>query len=526
MRHQFVLAYSCYENKMKVLLDGKTPLASDSVVLQYTNEPFEQWCDVILDLLYRELFEDYTLVYIGRSEEAEILQRNVEQHQHCQQLIYQGFQCNSSLQERMIALSKILKEGKTPRLPPIQRTIVFCGMQSQLNRLASQIQSLDVSNQYCRLNFIMEEYPPSTKQDVIFLAESLEDAERIQFENSINTYAFILIEGNCSRFVKSHHGYFIYQYDKHAIFESVFACLLFIPLKECFSKYLNALIERTRAPDQRKRLVELLIVKPRAFVSCDTKVEVGHSIPLVIEMLPQNAAIPELSFECQIQGIVNCTQKRIYGEKEGQTQILVFEKGEFEPLGSLEISVFVRNRIKQLTLSESFHDCGEGDTFQLTYKYLPDDADNASSIQWYSDYPEVAKVTPRGVVHAIASGECQIFCTAEHISTSCKVRCRPYLRAIQLKGEADGGIIHLDVGERREIEWELKPASAYDHHISMASQNMMVVNVVKQTLIGVSNGTTTVMIENNTHGIRREIQVTVGVLEEEQPKKKRFFGLF
>ena len=106
--YTYFITYSCYTRKMTVLLNGKEPLSRNSAILQYMNEPFYRWCGVLPELLYRELGEDYRVVYTGRQEEAEILKTIFRQYPHCLALEIRDFELQKPLQERMIALSRLM----------------------------------------------------------------------------------------------------------------------------------------------------------------------------------------------------------------------------------------------------------------------------------------------------------------------------------------------------------------------------------------------------------------------------------
>lgn len=523
--HQFVLEYSCYDNRLKVLLDGVTPLTRESAVMQYAGRPFYDWCEVILGCLYREIFEDYALLYIGRDEEAEILHECAEKDAHCRQWAHREPQYAMSLQERMQALSKWIRPYQAPALPPVHREITFCANRAQLARFCSRIQQLKVQNPYCHLTFEMKEYPDSAEQDAIYLAEDFGGAERVLREKRAGPYAFILVEGEQTGFLAVRDRFFLYGFREEDFFEAVFRALLLFPLLACFRQYMQALIRKTGQIGRKERLIKLLIVKPYALVTSQAQIEIGCSIPLDVRMIPPDAPVPEFVFECRMPGIVECTQTRIYGRQEGATQVLVYEKGEFSPVGTLNLTVFRRNRITQLTISDDFRDCGEGDTFYLTCAYAPEDADNADAIEWYSENPDIIEVTDEGCVHAVACGECRVFCVAERVSASCMVRSRPYLTHIRFKDDLETGCVHMEVGERRTVECEMEPPLPHDGRLILASRNLMVANVSGWTIIGVSDGVTEVVVENNTHRVQRVIRVSVGTPERDRPRRRRFFGL-
>lgn len=142
--YTYFITYSCYTRKMTVLLNGKETLSRNSAILQYMNEPFYRWCGVLPELLYRELGEDYRVVYTGRQEEAEILRNIFRQYPHCLALEIRDFELQKPLQERMIALSRLMKEKNLPRLPQRVISAAFTGKKKTLEKWKPLLQELDV----------------------------------------------------------------------------------------------------------------------------------------------------------------------------------------------------------------------------------------------------------------------------------------------------------------------------------------------------------------------------------------------
>ena len=134
MEYTYHITYSCYTRKMQILLNDKDVLSQSSSVIQYMNEPFYVWCEQILPLLYRELGESFHLIFTGRDEEAEILRSMAAGLPFCLSVETRSFGVPASLQERMIALSRFMKESGIPALPPIRIQAVFVGSPKALNK--------------------------------------------------------------------------------------------------------------------------------------------------------------------------------------------------------------------------------------------------------------------------------------------------------------------------------------------------------------------------------------------------------
>ena len=62
MHYIYHITYSCYDQAMTILLNDKR-ISNSSSLLQYMGEPFECWCEVLPEILAREVGEDFTFIY-------------------------------------------------------------------------------------------------------------------------------------------------------------------------------------------------------------------------------------------------------------------------------------------------------------------------------------------------------------------------------------------------------------------------------------------------------------------------------
>ena len=97
-------------------------------------------------------------------------------------------------------------------------------------------------------------------------------------------------------------------------------------------------------------------------------------------------------------------------------------------LGSTSFSVWTTTQPPQLVtsiiLNETFLNLHLGETRELTATVLPDDANN-KAVTWKSSNSDVATVDGKGLVTAIADGNCTITCTAKDgsgVKANCEVK--------------------------------------------------------------------------------------------------------
>ena len=528
--YTYFISYSCYMRKMTVLLNDREPLSRNSAILQYMNEPFYRWCSVLPELLYRELGEDYRVVYTGRPEEAEILKIIFGSYPHCLALETRDFELQKPLQERMIALSRLMKEKNLPLLPRRIISTVFTGRKITLDRWKPLLRELDVKNQYCSISVHTMEWAESVRTDrdtVLFaLCATQEEQEEALKRLQNRRYAFLLTEAGQTGFQSVTQCCFLYGITENDFFPVIFDCLLLFPLAECFAEYASDLRRSVRDVQTGRKLDGLLAVKPCIYVKAPDRIERGTSVPFTIETEPEGLAISGLTFEYQLPGIVTCNAQRVFGEKAGKTKVRIFEKGSAEPLSELSFEVYTRHRIRELLLSDYSKTIGVGDILRLTCSWQPEDADNTDRLQWYSDLERVAVVTADGNVKALSPGVCRIYCTAEQVSAFCIVEVKPYLTGFSLPFDQSVPL-HLAVGETRQIRCHMEPEGAIDGRLIFSSTDLMAVNARDGQITGVADGEADIIVENASKRFREQFHVVVGMGNPSpKPPKKKFFGLF
>ena len=526
MEYTYFISYSCYTNEMSVLLNGKSVVSKNSGILQYMNEPFYNWCTRLPDSLYRELGENYDVVYMGRTEEMNILRKVFGDYPHCRTVTTRQYVLSKSVQERMIELSKIIRESSLNRLPGETIPVVFVGTKEASQRWKNYIGQLDVKNQYCSVVVRMEMNPSNVHDDeVVFYLDDGTQEKNIEMISYRHNYMFVLDENIDAGFAGADENRFRYGIDQKSFFDVIFGCLLLFPLAESFSTYAKNMERYVKDTQVKRKIQALLSVKPCIYISAEKQIEKGCSVPLNVQTEPEGAAIPGLVFEYQVPDIVECTYQRVLAHNPGKTRVLVYEKGTAEPVAELRFEVYERNRIASIDLSDYSLVVGVGDRFGMSCQYLPEDADNVDKLQWYSSDETVAEVSSTGFVTARAPGKCRIYCAAEKISQYCELEVKPYLQELELLFD-EYQPVQLEVGEKWEIPYSLSPGNAIDGELIFTSSNLLVANLSENVITGDKAGEADIVVENAGGKFRKSFHVIVGGGEEPEPqpvKKKRLW---
>ena len=474
------------------------------------NEPLYKWSDKLLDLLYREIEEDYELHFTAREEESQIISLKAQNYIHCTRFVAYQPQINKSLQDRMLGLSRLIKENHITTLPPLTINATFIGNSKTLNEFKEDIDQLEIKNQFVSVSFstLQRESVSSLRENdlPIYLMDRTSDNQMPEI--AFTKYAFMCVLSDKTELLGIKNRICSYAFQREEFFDVIFRCFLLFPLAEAFSSYARALLQCIRQPDTQLRIRELLAEKPILNITTEREIELGTSVPLRITSSPVGFKTPELAFQYQPDGIVECTQQRITAIKAGDVVVFVFEKGEAEPSATLHLTVIKRNRIRVITLSDYSLLMGKGDSYTISMEFEPDDADNVSKIQWYSDNENIAKVD-NGYVQTVGIGECTIWCAAEKVSTNCHVVCKPYLSDIILPAELQHEEVVLCLGEKIPLNIQCVPVDSIDGKLKISSSNLLVVTIENNCLVAGGLGTSVISIESSRGRIKKSIHMTV-----------------
>jgi len=495
------------------------------------SEPFYCWADKLLQLLYSELGEDFTLVFIGRREEAAIISVLAQEFPHCLKCETASPQINMSLQERMVELSRMLKAKSIRQIAPMHIGVSFFIPENEYDSIGRLIDQLEVKNQYCIVDFskiIQNRLSTTCGDDVsIFIFDDIDSFRQTQHLSSRCKYLFVLIRGNASGFISLIGNQYLFGFTEQTFFDVVFNCLMLFPLAECFSEYARNLMRSLDSDADVLQIRALLAEKPVVTVKAQSEIELGRSVPLEVSVFPGGYTTPALSFEYQMPGIVECSQQHVYGKAEGSVAVLCFERGEVEPVAELNFIVKKRNRVEKIMLSDYELGLGVGDRHRLEMRVYPEDADNLSCLKWYSDNDSVASVNQSGVVTASGRGDCKIYCAAEKAFSVCLVKSKPYAESISLSEVCSADTIQMCAGETIDMAIRVEPADAHDGNLKISSTNYLVANVRDGVITAVEDGEADIYIKSTGGRISKKIHVLVGSHKSDTKKKqRRFFGFF
>ncbi len=507
--------YNPYSCSSQILINGKPPSDYSSLV-QYMNEPLYTWCEQLFDLLYNEINDDFSLIFTGRKLDADVLKILSADSKNCISFTHMSFITDVPLQKRMILLNDIIKKSSIN----VQKQKIDVDFIILDKIFDNYISKIEIRNRFC---FVEKNVGSACNSRYAFILCS--DFSTIDRTNAIFTFALKI--GKKTGLVSYKNNVCYMETTQNDIFETIFNCFLFVPLCDAFYTCISSQSwSKNIAYTDGFRV--LTAIKPLTKVELPDEIELNRSVPIKISTEPPTDSIPEIRFEYDKSGIVNCTNQRIEGLREGIVNILLYETGSNQAFAFKQVRVIKRNRITSLMLPENKFILGEGDTNNLTVNYFPENADNSDKIEWLSTNTVVATVSDNGRIRAISVGHCQIICSAENISARTEVEVRPYLKDIIIENITDE-FVEITLDKDIELSLSLIPANAIDNSFKVISSNSLIVNTFGTTIHPVSVGEADVEIVNSSGRIKKSIRFNVvkkSKSKVDNRKKKSFWDIF
>lgn len=510
-----------YTQKLRVLINGEA-VSEYSNLKKYMDEPFCYWCDRILDGIFEECNRgDFSLHFSSRKEELAIMQVFANSYPHCVQYSSSLNVRSDTLQHRMTQLNQLIRmSNEHPRVS--SKRVLFVLPQS-FRHLEKDLRDMEVRNSFCQIDSSIAYYHefPIGKQnvDTIILLSDEKAIPEYMSRLSINTgFGIQVNHTGVASFLGKNADMFIYQTTNDLLFQTIFECLMLIPLLDIFRSCI-ATLSSDFARDNKESIAELQSVTANVVPVPENQViEKGRSVRIQFQsdITGYEINLSQLRFSYKKNGLIRCNGFFVEGLQEGSSTLYVYKEGENDPCASVDFKVIVRNRIQKLQLEESRIYIGEGDQARLNYTYLPVNADNASLIEWHSDNADVATIDSYGNLHGIKRGSCTIRCIAEQVSASCNCIVKPHLKHITV----DATELEMIYGEEKSIQVKLSPEDCIDDEIVISSMDMRTVNVVGQTIKAVGLGVTRVVVQNKQETVRAEIRVSV-MTEKEFRQRQR-----
>lgn len=519
------IEYNPYIPQLHVIIDGLQP-PEFSRLIQYSDEDIGLWAHEIVDTIYAEVRDDFILLFTGTEQDAAVIRFVCEKCKNCIGFKYNNFQISDSLPKRMGKLNQLIKKAgiTTYAKTVIDATFLIPPAQQQY---LEDIMSIDINNTFCAVRIstigLKSQYEDDCNSVLFVLCENAEEGAQYLKKMSIQKPAFLLVLGNSNGVLSITRDSWVIETTKEQLFTTIFDCFIQMPLVSAFRKCAMSIQGGNKIV---KELKLIMGTEPIVNIATDKEVEVGKSIRVITTQEPEIGTIPKLIYKIRNQQIASCDGLSIYGLAEGNCVLEVYKSGSKQPFFTKNISVYKRNRITRLILSDDTLLIGVSDRKRIALDYYPSDADNIDRITWQSTDEKVLTIDASGNVCAVSPGTCRIICTAENVSAQCLCTVKPYLEDLvfDFSSDEDGNIFMTPLQEL-VITAERIPCDCIDGELTISSTNSDVVNVANSTLYAKNSGKATITIQNSSARISRSFNVVVSK-HKQQKKKTGFFSKF
>ena len=246
-----------------------------------------------------------------------------------------------------------------------------------------------------------------------------------------------------------------------------------------------------------------------AVASSEKEVAVGQTISLTASVLPEDAAMQDVTWASQDEKIATVDGNgNVTGVKRGNARITATAKDGSNIRAS--ISIQVTQNAEEITLDKTELTVDAGRSAVLKATVLPKDTNN-KNVVWTSSDENVARVNADGRVTGVALGECEITCTDKKTGTvqaSAAVHVQQPVTKVAF-GEAP--VVYA--GETAQLTWTTEPANASNPAVTFKAGNEKVLTVSEDgTITGIKAGETWVTV-TSTDGSNRQAKIKVRVYQ-------------
>lgn len=477
-------------------LDDK-PLSPYSELNNYMKEPFLSWASKLLDAAEREINDDYCLEVVSESFEALFLEGMQNDFDSCKEYRTASFQVNTSTSERFDLIRKLASKYAVNYSLEAFKLPVYTDVQLSLD--ATMVESV-------------------TLEDAKLIVTKEKEIKN-QLSAALEGSIILLISDKSVVTAIGNQKYIweICESDLDKVVNCIIDRFVKTPVIVKISELLKNVMD-TMNDEDKKTLNLATEIDPFLAISELPEIEVGHSVTLGVEMIPEGTELPNLRIVAQNESIISIDGLSITALMPGTTNIDIYRAEENIPFARKCVKTYQDNFVKKIELSLSAGKMGIGRKQEVSIALIPEDAEDINSVEWSVDNTDVIKVSQDGVVTALKDGVATITATTTKASSSISVKVLPNISNI-VSTVAQS---HLYVGQTEPISVSVEPNNCFDSSYEWKSSDKSVAIVDKlddgQTVIratGIGNCTLTCVAKEGG------CSTTCNVLVESTFKKER-----
>ena len=251
---------------------------------------------------------------------------------------------------------------------------------------------------------------------------------------------------------------------------------------------------------------EYVPVQSVSFDSTDITIALGKELTLTAKITPSNATVQDITWTSSNEEVVTVDENgKITTLTTGQTIIRATVEDKYA-----EVLVNVYREVEALYADQVRYELLVGETANITYKIVPEDA-TYRSVTFESSNEEVATVSSTGVITAVSCGEADITIMSSNVKVTAKVIVSVLNEKIPITSmEFEQEVYNVYTGYYKQLNLIFGPEEANSGKIiTYASSDESVAKVDQYGYLKTYNEGVATITAINQDGIQAECVVNV-----------------
>ncbi len=446
--------YDAFSGTLKFLVNEQ-PLPGISRLTQFQKQPFSVWCRQLFEVVYDEMNDDYTIIYVGRSCESKMLAFYSRENRHCRSFTTHIPEISDSALKRLKKLHMLCQNGLMFQKQTVDVYVVSDFPEEDVKALFKK-----ALPKLCYCVFQVRCYPPDQWKRIhkpffaLFSSRAGATDREIMQESTVENFIIRLADTTAFRGV-SGMSYLdeVCDMDLPMVVQEKLEFSLFPQiLRQAMS---GIKIEPSHA--QYYNFIALDKVESMTVPVFPKSLEVGQEKQIELRTIPEGAPRRELVYRVSSDEVLTIKQNVMKGVGTGEVIVESYYPGQSTVVASVKMVIVRRNRITSIKTTPERVDMIVGDKAVLRYTYEPKDADNTSTIRLLSMDGTIASIKENGEILARKPGLTTVFAETDNkVRGSCTVSVFPVLQEIKVSLSTDT----IRCGEYCHVETERVPAGA------------------------------------------------------------------
>ena len=451
---ELTIVYDAFSGALDFRIGGR-PLPGISRLAQFQKQPFAVWCPRLYEVVYDEINDDYTVVYVGRNCESRMLAFYSKGNRHCRSFTTRIPKISDSALVRLKKLHMLCQNGLMYRKQIVDIFVVSDFSEDIVNMLFK-----NALPKLCYCIFKVHCYPLSEWRSqkepfFVLLGSSSQNTEtEITEEAAVENYIVKL--SDYTEFSGIFGMSYIDQARDMDFSMAIREKLEFYLFPNVLRKAMSGIILDPSHP-QYLNFQILDKVEPITMPVFPLSIELGEKKDIQIRTIPEGSPAHDLVYRVSSEEILTISNNILEGKGTGEVIVEAYYQGQSRVIASARIVVVQRNRITSIKTSPERMDLIVGDRKSLRYSFEPKDADNTSTIRLLSRDGTIASVRENGEVLARKPGITSLIVETDNkVRGLCKVVVFPVLQEIKVSLSKNV----IKCGEYCHVETARVPAEA------------------------------------------------------------------